>query len=98
MSDLPDTDLPEVKTVADVMARWPSDAEFARSSGILPKHAQTMKTRGSIPPAYWMGIVQAAQRDQIKGITTDVLAAIAKARADQARAKRSTLEPAEART
>jgi hypothetical protein len=39
-------------TVAELMALWPSDAEFAREAGIAPKHAHAMKRRGSIPDEY----------------------------------------------
>jgi hypothetical protein len=60
-------------TVAELMALWPSDAEFAREAGIAPKHAHAMKRRGSIPDEYRAGVVDAAVRRGIVGVTFERL-------------------------
>jgi hypothetical protein len=71
-------------TVNDVMAKWPTDSDFARDIGLKhPSHAQTMKVRGSIPAAYWSKIVAAAKARGIKGVTLEVLARIAADRASE---------------
>lgn len=63
-------------TVADLMALWPSDAEFARDAGIAPKHASTMKARNSIPDDYRPGVIDAAQRRGFEGVTYERLTLI----------------------
>lgn len=60
-------------TVSDLMALWPSDAEFARDAGIAPKHASMMKRRGSIPDDYRPGVIDAALRRGIEGVTYERL-------------------------
>lgn len=64
-----------MKTIGDLMALWPkpSTAVFARDIGITRKHAQTMKERGSIPVAYWPGVVAAAKTRKLEGVTLDLL-------------------------
>lgn len=44
----------------DIIAAFGGPAKFAAAIGIKPFHAQTMKTRGSIPPTYWSRVVAAA--------------------------------------
>lgn len=75
-----DAPLAPIETAADVMSRWPTDAEFARDIGIKPTHAQVMKLRDSIPPAYWSKVVAAATERGIDDVTLELLAAIAAAR------------------
>lgn len=75
-----DAPLAPIQTAADVMSRWPTDADFARDIGIKPTHAQVMKFRRSIPSSYWARIVSAAAERGIDGVTLDVLAAVAAAR------------------
>ncbi|MPZ36647.1 MAG: hypothetical protein GEU95_01065 [Rhizobiales bacterium] len=71
------TEAAEPRTAADVMAKWPTDADFARDIGVKPTHAQTMKVRDSIPPGYWPAVVVAAAKRNIQGLTLEVLAKIA---------------------
>lgn len=46
---------------------------LAKAIGISPIHAQTMKTRKSIPVGYWWEIVEAAKQHEIGGITVEKL-------------------------
>lgn len=70
-------------TIAEVLARWPTDADFARDIGVKPNHAQTMKVRNSIPSAYWSQIVAAAAARGIEGVTLELLASIAAAKLER---------------
>jgi len=70
-----------MRTFDDVITAFGGPARFAEAIGIKPFHAQTMKTRGSIPPGYWVRVVKAAGARGIKGITPESLAKIAEARA-----------------
>lgn len=67
-------------TFDDVFAAFGGPARLAEATGLRPFHAQTMKQRGSIPPAYWTRVVSAAERLNIDGVTTEKLAVIAAAR------------------
>jgi len=69
----------KISTAADVMAKWPSDAAFARAIGVKPSHGAVMKIRGRIPPAYWRKIVVAARDSGVKGVTLESLAKMAEA-------------------
>lgn len=62
-----------VASVGALLGRWPSVAEFARDIGINPSHAQTMKTRGSIPVDYWPATIVAAKQRHIEGVTAEHL-------------------------
>lgn len=84
-----------MKTFDDVFAAFDGPARFAEAIGIKDSHAQTMKTRGSIPPAYWNAVVAAAMAKGIDGVTLEALAAIAQARAGRDRAH--SPEPEKAR-
>lgn len=70
-------DASEPKTASEVMAKWPTDADFARDIGVKPTHAQTMKVRDSIPAPYWSAVVAAAAKRNVQGITLELLAKIA---------------------
>lgn len=70
-----------MKTFEDVIADFGGPARFAEAIGIKDFHAQTMKTRGSIPPGYWNAVVAGAAARGIQDITLETLAAIAAAKA-----------------
>ena len=66
--------------IQDVMARindifdaFGGATRLAEAIGISPIHAQTMKTRRSIPTAYWPALVKAAKKKAIPGITLEKL-------------------------
>jgi hypothetical protein len=73
-------------TFDDVFTAFGGPARLAEAIGIRPFHAQTMKTRRSIPPAYWARIVEAARQRGMKTISVEKLAEMAAARrAEKAR-------------
>lgn len=69
------------KTVAALMDRWPTTAEFARDIGIKPTHAQTIRVRGRLPVEYWQRVIDAAAERGIRGVTAAFLLEIHKAEA-----------------
>lgn len=69
-----------IKTVDDLIGKWPTISEFARDIGIKPTHATVMKLRGSIPPDHWPAVVAAAEDRGIKGITLETLTELRKAK------------------
>lgn len=70
--------LPAMTTFSDIIQCFGGPAKFAKAIGIKGFHAQSMKTRDSIPPAYWSDTVTAAQQRGIEGVTLQKLAEIAK--------------------
>jgi len=70
-----------MRTFDDVFDAFGGPAALAKETGIKPFHAQTMKTRDSIPPAYWPEVVKAAERLGKSDVTLEALAAIAAAKA-----------------
>ena len=54
--------------------------KFAEAISVAGFHAQSMKTRDSIPPAYWDDTVSAASERGISGITLKRMAKIARAK------------------
>jgi hypothetical protein len=59
----------EPESHADVIALWPSVAEFARAIGARPNAARMWKHRNRIPPRYYRAIIFAAHRDCLHDIT-----------------------------
>jgi hypothetical protein len=74
-----------MRTFDDVFAEFGGPTKLARAIGIEPFHAQTMKTRGSIPPAYWSKIIEAAREQRIRGLSYEKLTAMAEDRAARER-------------
>ena len=70
-------------TFEDIIGKFGGAAKFADAIGIQGFHAQAMKQRNSIPPAYWSDTVSAAEANAIEGITLERLADIAKAKREQ---------------
>ena len=56
-------------TLTDMIDAWPSIAEFAADAGCGYEAARQMRRRASIPPAYWLRIIDAAERRKLDGIT-----------------------------
>ena len=65
---------------AEVIGLWPSVDELATDLDRKPNTVQQWKSRNRIPADEWHGLVRAAQRRGIKGVSADVLAQIAAAR------------------
>lgn len=72
-----------MQTFEDIFSAFGGPARFADAIGIKGFHAQTMKQRGSIPPAYWSDTVKAAQERDIEGVTLEKLAEMAKRKAER---------------
>lgn len=83
-----------VETFDDVFAAFGGPAKMAGAIGIEPFHAQTMKTRGSIPAQYWLRVVASAVEIKRHDITFERLAELAEQRARDAK-ERGTPEPAQ---
>jgi len=60
--------------LTDIFDAFGGATRLAEAIGISPIHAQTMKTRRSIPSGYWLAIVKAAERQKIRGVTFEKLA------------------------
>ncbi len=60
--------------LSDIFDAFGGATRLAEAIGITPVHAQTMKTRRRIPSGYWVDIVKAAERNNIRGITYERLA------------------------
>lgn len=84
-------------TFDDVFSAFGGPAKYAEATRVDPVHAQTMKTRRSIPPAYWLDTVAAAERlaempenadrrIELRSVTLEALAELA-------RSKRPVSEP-----
>jgi hypothetical protein len=59
--------------LTDIFDAFGGATRLAEAIGINPIHAQTMKTRRSIPVTYWPALVKAAERQKIPGITFERL-------------------------
>ena len=65
------------RTFTDVIGLWPNSRELANALDVAPEAVRKWKARDSIPPEYWVGLVSAADRAGIEGVTLDHLAGIA---------------------
>jgi hypothetical protein len=73
----------ETQTFAALIDLWPTAVELAGDLGVKDVTARAWKARG-IPAEYWTGLVAAAARRQIQGVTLELLAEIAAAQAGRA--------------
>ncbi|MDA5627835.1 MULTISPECIES: hypothetical protein [Agrobacterium] len=71
MSDQP---LSVPSSVADLIGRWESIAEFANDAGCGYEAARKMRSRGSIAPANWEGVIAASEKKGVPGINYEWLA------------------------
>jgi hypothetical protein len=78
-------DTPQVDGFDKVFAAFGGPARLAREIGIPPFHAQTMKTRGSIPAAYFLRVAAAADRLSLENISIEALCAMAERRPEAPR-------------
>lgn len=67
-------------TFQAVIEAFGGPTKFAEAIGIPGFHAQSMKTRDSIPPAYWKDTVSAAHERDVEGVTLEKLAELARAK------------------
>lgn len=58
----------------EVIAAWPSMADFAADIGVKENTAKLMRFRDSIAAEHWHVVVAKARQRGIKGVTTDLLA------------------------
>lgn len=72
------SDMANLDTFQDVISAFGGPTKYAAAIGIPGFHAQSMKNRDSIPPAYWADTVAAAARLEIADISLGNLAIIAK--------------------
>lgn len=72
-----DTNLNSFQAVIEAFG---GPTKYADAIGVAGFHAQSMKTRDSIPPAYWDDTVTAASERGISGVTLKRLAELAKAK------------------
>ena len=66
-----------MNSFTQIIALWPSSARLAEDLGVVGGTVRAMKRRDSLPPEYWLHVVQSAQRRNIPGVTLDALARIA---------------------
>lgn len=64
-------------TFRDIFDAFGGPTKLAEVIGVKPFHAQTMKTRGSIPLAYWPALIKAAEERGIQGVTYESLTMMA---------------------
>lgn len=61
-------------THADLINLWPSLSVFADEIGAHYETAKAMRRRASIPPGYWVRVVDAAKRRGFADVTYERLA------------------------
>lgn len=72
-----------LNTFQDVIDAFGGPTKYADAIKIPGFHAQSMKTRDSIPPAYWVDTVSAAVERGVEGVTFEKLAELAKKKLPQ---------------
>ncbi len=63
-------------TFASIIDAFGGPGPFGEAIGIPDSHARTMKARDSIPASRWTGVVEAAERLSIAGVTLETMAEI----------------------
>jgi hypothetical protein len=71
----------KVKTWDDLMALWPSIADFGEDAGsgtakgeaLKPNHVHALKARKNVPSTYWPGLIEGAKRRRIRGVTAELM-------------------------
>jgi hypothetical protein len=62
------------KSISELIAKWPTIAEFASEVGCGYEAARKMSARGRVGPRHWSSVVAASERKGIEGVTFDWLA------------------------
>lgn len=70
------------QTFADVIKKWPSNADLAADTGVKEVTARAWRKRG-IPAEYWTDVLAAAVRRNIEGVTCELLARLAASKANR---------------
>lgn len=83
-------------TFRDLIARWPSVAEFGREIGVAYQTARKMNDRNSIRNAYWPAVIVAAKQRGIRGVSIEALARMSIGRGERKKSSRSVDHPAAA--
>jgi hypothetical protein len=77
-----------MRTVADIIDLWPSQADFAADCGAKWMTAHQWRRRDKIPPEYWAALVRSAKRRALP-VTEKLLADMAaRKRSNQLTGKR----------
>jgi len=62
----------------DLIARWPTLAEFHRAVGVPYQRARKWRDRNSIPPAYWSAVITACRNEGYKDVSFEALAELSR--------------------
>jgi hypothetical protein len=62
-------------SISELIAKWPTIAEFANEVGCGYEAARKMVTRGRVGPRHWGSVVEASERRGIPGVSIEWLAA-----------------------
>ena len=65
-----------MNSFGEIIDAFGGPGPFGEALAIPASHARTMKARGSIPPAYWPEVVEAAVQRCIPGINLELLAGV----------------------
>lgn len=63
-------------THRQIIDAWPDRVTFAKRMGVKYETVKKWHQRNSIPPEKWRDVVRSAVKDDIDGITLDLLAEI----------------------
>lgn len=74
-----------MESFADIIAAWPSPEAFIEDHEIDAAKFAVWKHRSGIPSTHWPLTIRGAARRRLKGITLDLLAALARKRAAKSR-------------
>lgn len=66
-----------MNTHAEILGLWPSLNDVANDVGARIVAVRKWRARNNIPAEYWLPLVQAAHRRNIRGVTLEILARIA---------------------
>lgn len=83
-----------METFADLIAAWPTLADFAFDHDVDANTAGVWKYRNSIPATHWDQTVSAARSRQIPNITVELLARLARQGKELRREQRAPSEAA----
>lgn len=61
-------------SISELIANWPTIAEFASDVGCGYEAARKMVTRERVGPRHWSSVIAASERRGIAGVTNDWLA------------------------
>lgn len=63
-----------IKSHADVIDAWGSQAGLAEAIKVTEGRVANWKWRNNIPSEYWFALVKQAKKRQLEGVTLEVLA------------------------